>query len=79
MTPYQVPSPRAPVLGPQLSVRQEVDLLLDEHVQELEERRGGEADHVLVVAVDLAHEHPAEALRGRARVSRAHVCAHRVD
>ena len=44
-------------------VRQEVGLLLDERVQELEERRRREAHDVVVVTLDLAHEHPTEPLR----------------
>ena len=54
------------------SVREEVDLLLDEHVQELEERRRGEAHHVVVVALDLAHQHPAQALSPRVSVGGPH-------
>ena len=45
------------------SVRKEVGLLLDERVQELEERRRREAHDVVVVTLDLAHEHPTEPLR----------------
>ena len=44
------------------SVRKEIGLLLDERVQELEERRRREAHNVVVVPLDFAHEHPAEPL-----------------
>ena len=51
------------------SIVKKVDLLLNKNIQELEERRGREADDVVVVAVDLADEHPAEALWDAASVS----------
>ena len=51
------------------SIVEKVDLLLNKNIQELEERRGREADDVVVVAVDLADEHPAEALWDAASVS----------
>ncbi len=54
--------PSSSCTRPGRSVREEIHLLLDEHVQELEERCCREADDVVVIAVHLADEHAAESL-----------------
>ena len=45
------------------SLAEKVDLLLDQHVEELEERSSREPNDVVVVAIDFAHEHATETLR----------------
>lgn len=44
---------------------EEILFLFDQQVEELEERRRGEAHDVLVVSVHLSHQHPAETLSAR--------------